>query len=151
MRSPLLPASLHAPSRRRSVLVLAPALVATTLALGTSGLAATAVAATPAPPAPAVDTSGASNVSFSSAILYGYVNAEGAATNYYFQYGTTTAYGGQSPLSPAGNGTSSIRVSQAITGLQAASVYHYRWSRSARRVRRWAKTARSRRRRSRSR
>ena len=127
MRSTLFPASPHAPSRRRSVLVLVPALLASTLALGVFGLAATATAATtPAPPAPAVDTSGASNVSYSSAILYGYVNAEGAATNYYFQYGTTTAYGGQSPLSPAGNGTISIRVSQTITGLQAASVYHYR-------------------------
>jgi hypothetical protein len=127
MRSSLLPASPRASRRRRSVLVLAPAFVVAALALGASGLAATATAATtPVPPAPAVDTSGVSNVSYSSAIFYGYVNAEGAATNYYFQYGTTTAYGGQSPLSPAGNGTISIKVSQTITGLEAASVYHYR-------------------------
>ena len=122
MKSSLLPDSSRAPGRLRPVLAFAPALVAAALAL----LPASGLAATATPPAPAVDTSGASNVSFSSAILYGYVNAEGAATNYVFQYGPTTAYGAQSPLSPAGNGTISIKVSQTIAGLQAATIYHYR-------------------------
>ena len=78
------------------------------------------------PLAPTVSTGGASNASFSSVILNGNVNAQGAATNYYFEYGPTTAYGAQSPLSPAGNGTIAIRVTQTITGLQAATLYHYR-------------------------
>ena len=99
--------------------MLALAIVLVALALPASGQAAT-------PPAPTVATSGVSNVGYSSAILYGYVDAQGQATNYYFQYGTTSAYGAQSPLSPAGSATTSIKVNQAITGLQAATRYHYR-------------------------
>jgi len=75
---------------------------------------------------PTATTSSASNVSYSSAVLYGYVNAKGSATNYYFEYGTTSAYGAQSPLSPAGSATSTVKISQAIAGLQAATKYHYR-------------------------
>jgi hypothetical protein len=85
-------------------------------------LAGSASAFTP----PTAATSSASKVSYSSAVLYGYVNAKGSATNYYFEYGTTTAYGAQSPLSPAGSATSTVKISQAIAGLQAATKYHYR-------------------------
>jgi hypothetical protein len=77
-------------------------------------------------PAPTVATGGVSNVAYSSAILYGYVDARGELTNYSFQYGATSAFGAQSPLAPAGNGTSSTKVSQAITGLQPGITYHYR-------------------------
>jgi len=84
--------------------------------------AAQAVAST----APTVTTGGVSSVAYSSAILYGNVNAHGLLTNYSFQYGPTGAYGAQSPLAPAGNGTSSVKVSQAIVGLQAGTTYHYR-------------------------
>ena len=98
---------------------LALAIVLAGLALPAAGQAAT-------PPAPILTTSGVSGVGYSSATLYGYVNAQGQPTNYYFEYGATTAYGTQSPLSPAGSGTSSAKVSQAITGLQAATKYHYR-------------------------
>jgi len=104
----------------RRIVVLTLALGVGALALPASGSAA-AVAV-----APTVGTGGVSHVSFSSAILSGDVNAQGAATNYYFQYGTTSAYGSQTPLAPAGNGTITIKVSQTITGLLAATVYHYR-------------------------
>jgi len=66
------------------------------------------------------------SVTFSSAILSGSVNPLGQATNYVFQYGTTSGYGGQTPLAPAGNGTKPITVSQAVTGLQPDAIYHYR-------------------------
>ncbi|HEY2141328.1 MAG TPA: hypothetical protein VGG98_04630 [Solirubrobacteraceae bacterium] len=82
-------------------------------------------AAAPASP-PSVSTAGATNATFSSVILYGYVNAHGQPTGYAFQYGTTKAYGGQTPLAPAGNGTITIKVSQTVPGLQPATVYHYR-------------------------
>ncbi len=59
-------------------------------------------------------------------IVYGYVEPHGLATGYAFQYGTTSGYGGQTPLAPAGSGTKSIKVSQTITGLQAGTTYHYR-------------------------
>ncbi len=65
-------------------------------------------------------------MSYSSAILHGYVNPNGQPTNYAFQYGTTSAYGVQTPLAPAGNGKAVIKVSQSITGLQPFTTYHYR-------------------------
>ena len=105
-------------SARRTNLALAFAIVLVALALPAAGQAAQA--------APTASTSGVSSVSFSSAVLHGDINAEGAATNYYFQYGTTSAYGAQSPLSPAGSASTTAKVSQAITGLQAATKYHYR-------------------------
>jgi hypothetical protein len=75
---------------------------------------------------PSVATSGASNATYSTVVAYGHVNPHGLATGYVFQYGTTSGYGGQTPLAPAGNGTISIRLSQTITGLQAGTTYHYR-------------------------
>ena len=68
-----------------------------------------------------VSTSSASSITFSSAILYGHVNPNGLATNYVFQYGTTSGYGGQTPLAPAGNGTISIKLSQSDLGPAAAA------------------------------
>lgn len=108
----------RARSAHRTAFVLALALLACSLAIVGQASAAT--------PAPTATTSSVSGVSYSAATLYGYVNAQGQATNYYFQYGTTSAYGAQSPLSPAGNATSTVKVNQAITGLQAATKYHYR-------------------------
>ncbi len=78
------------------------------------------------PNAPSVSTGGVSNVSFSSATLAGSVDPRGQATNYVFQYGPTRSYGSQTPLSPAGNGTKTIRVSQSVGGLQSLTTYHYR-------------------------
>jgi hypothetical protein len=90
-----------------------------TVALPVSGAAA-------ASSAPAVATSGVSNVTFSSALLYGYVNAHGLTTEYTFQYGTTSGYGGQTPLAPAGNGTISLKLNQGASGLAPGTLYHYR-------------------------
>ena len=102
--------------RVRVVLAL---LVGATMALLTASASA---ASSP----PAVTTSGSSNVTYSSAILYAYVDPHGLATNYVFQYGTTSSYGGQTPLAPAGNGTISIKLSQAASGLEPGTTYHYR-------------------------
>jgi hypothetical protein len=97
-------------------------LVSALLALWISS--AQAVTAKPLPPA--VVTGPTSNVTYSSVILHGFVNARGQATNYFFQYGTTKAYGAQTPLAPAGNGTITVKVSQAVVGLQPFTTYHYR-------------------------
>jgi hypothetical protein len=75
---------------------------------------------------PTVATSGAAHATYSSVTVYGYVNAHGIATGYSFQYGTTTGYGGQTALAPAGEKTNSVKVGQTITGLQPGTVYHYR-------------------------
>jgi len=98
-----------------------------TLALSVAaiGVAASGVAAA-TPPAPSASTGGTSSVSYSTATLHGYVNAHGQATDYVFQYGTTRAYGSQTPLAPVGSGTSSIQVTQTVIGLQPLKTYHYR-------------------------
>jgi hypothetical protein len=76
--------------------------------------------------APGVSTGSASSITYSSAILSGSVNPNGQITNYVFQYGATSGYGGQTPLAPAGNGTISIRLTQGVAGLQPGTTYHYR-------------------------
>jgi hypothetical protein len=81
---------------------------------------------TPKPPAPVVVTRHATSVAQTSAILNGTVNPEGQATSYVFQYGTSTAYGAQTPSASAGPGTKTIVVSAAIGALAPNTTYHYR-------------------------
>jgi hypothetical protein len=100
-------------------------LLALALSAGLCSLAVTS-SALAAVPRPSATTGASTNVTYSTAILDGSVNASGQATNYLFQYGTTRAYGSQTPLSPAGNGTITIKVSQTISGLQPLTTYHYR-------------------------
>jgi hypothetical protein len=75
---------------------------------------------------PALSTGAASHISYSSADLNGEINPHGASTTYYFQYGTSTAYGGQTAVGDAGAGTGVVSVKLAISGLQPVTVYHYR-------------------------
>ncbi len=75
---------------------------------------------------PGAITGRTSNVTFSSATLYGYVNASGLPTTYVFDYGTTGALGSQTPIAPAGNGTITLKFNAGVTGLQPATTYHYR-------------------------
>jgi hypothetical protein len=75
---------------------------------------------------PTVSTGPARQVSFSSALLTGSVNPNGANTSYYFQYGPTRALGFQSAIADAGGGTHNVKVSLGISGLQPLTMYHYR-------------------------
>ena len=75
---------------------------------------------------PTVYTGKAVHVGYGSATLEGSVTPNGGNTSYYFQYGLTNAYGGQTTIADAGAGTSRVNVSLPITGLQPLSVYHYR-------------------------
>ncbi len=80
------------------------------------------------PRAPAVNTRSATGLTNSTATLNGTVAAKGIATTYQFEYGTTTSYGNKIPLSPssAGEGRTRIEISQALNGLTASTIYHYR-------------------------
>jgi hypothetical protein len=78
------------------------------------------------PKPPNASTGGTSQLSYSSAMLNATVNPHGSETTYYFQYGPTTAYGAQTTTASVGTGASGVRVSQAISGLQVGSAYHYR-------------------------
>jgi hypothetical protein len=75
---------------------------------------------------PAVQTGTAQGASTSGATLTGTVNPEGSSTNWYFQYGTSTGYGSQTPSKPAGSGTAMTGVSAVISKLIAGTTYHYR-------------------------
>lgn len=79
-----------------------------------------------APQPPSVNGVSAYEVTISSAVLVGYVNPRGVATSYYFEYGTTSAYGAQTPTASAGAGSSEVKASAAVTGLASGVTYHYR-------------------------
>src|SRR5689334_18167649 len=75
---------------------------------------------------PAATTKAASNVAQTTAQLNGSVNPNGAQTQYFFQLGTNTLYGTNSPATAVGNGTKAVNVSAAITNLTPATKYHFR-------------------------
>jgi hypothetical protein len=77
-------------------------------------------------PKPSVSTGGISGLTPTSVILYGALNAKGQPANYVFQYGTTRAYGAQTPLVSGGRSTATIQVNRGVVGLQPYTLYHYR-------------------------
>jgi len=105
---------------------------ATAALAATAGLAALATlgplasGAQAAATLPTVSTGGATQVTYAAATLNGSVNPKGSNTSYYFQYGPTSAYGGQSTIADAGTGTGAVTVSLPVTGLQPLTRYHYR-------------------------
>lgn len=75
---------------------------------------------------PSVNTLAATAITLNSASLNGTVNPNSLATNYHFEWGTTTAYGTPTAILSAGSGSSAIAVNATISGLVAGSTYHYR-------------------------
>lgn len=75
---------------------------------------------------PSATTNGASSVTNSTATLNGQVNPNGYETMAYLEWGATTNYGSSTPIKVIGNGTSSVSISQAISGLAPNATYHYR-------------------------
>lgn len=78
------------------------------------------------PAAPVVSTGSASAVSETEATLNGTVNPSEQETSYFFEYGTTTAYGLKTAETPAGSGTSPLAKSATVSGLTPATTYHFR-------------------------
>jgi hypothetical protein len=70
----------------------------------------------------------ATEITASSAILNASIDPEALPTSYWFEYGTTTAYGNQVPTSPEsiGSGKSLVDVDQTATGLTKGTLYHFR-------------------------
>jgi hypothetical protein len=75
---------------------------------------------------PSVETKPATSISDAGATLNGAVNADGAETKYYFEYGPTTSYGSKTVEASAGAGESSVEETKAIKGLAANETYHFR-------------------------
>lgn len=80
-------------------------------------------------PGPGIHSESASIVTAGSVSLDAGIDPNSVATTYYFQYGTTSAYGADVPASPGlelGSGKGDLNVSVHLQGLQAATTYHYR-------------------------
>ena len=82
--------------------------------------------ATPALRAPRATTGVALHAGETTVGLQGAVNPHGQETTCWFQFGATTAYGGQTPTAAVGAGTVAVKVDQALTGLLPGTTYHYR-------------------------
>lgn len=78
------------------------------------------------PAAPTVATTAASSVGEKTATVNGTANPNGSETKVYFEYGTTTSYGSKTAEFNLGSGTSAVEQGAALTGLSAATTYHYR-------------------------
>ncbi len=74
---------------------------------------------------PVATTLAATGVTAGSATLNGTVNPSGAATAWYFQYGTTTNYGSVTATNNLTAGTTAVGVNSGLSGLSAGTVYHY--------------------------
>ncbi|HET7416578.1 MAG TPA: hypothetical protein VFJ61_02980 [Solirubrobacterales bacterium] len=78
------------------------------------------------PGAPVVSTGSASAVGESEATLNGTVNPSEQETSYFFEYGTSVAYGQKTPEAAAGSGSAPVSKSATVGGLSAATTYHFR-------------------------
>lgn len=75
---------------------------------------------------PSVFTADAASLTATGATLVGFGNPNGLTTSYYFEYGTSTAYGTQSSPASLGLGALFLQRTQAVSGLSANTTYHYR-------------------------
>jgi hypothetical protein len=77
--------------------------------------------------APSASTGGATSVTSTSATLTGQVNPNSEATTFYFEYGTTNAYGARTPdQGPTAAVKQNIDASAPISGLAPGTTYHFR-------------------------
>jgi subtilisin-like proprotein convertase family protein len=75
---------------------------------------------------PTATTGDATGVSSGGATLAGSIDPGGAETTYRFEYGTTSAYGQTTATASAGAGNGAVGESAAVSGLAAATTYHFR-------------------------
>jgi hypothetical protein len=75
---------------------------------------------------PAAQTGSVQNVGTNAATLTGSLDPRGRATSWYFEYGTTTAYGSKTSTANAGSGTGNRSVSIAVLNLTPSAGYHFR-------------------------
>jgi peptidoglycan-N-acetylglucosamine deacetylase len=76
--------------------------------------------------APSVTTRAASSVTGTSAVLNGTASPNRLSATAWFQWGTSTSYGGQTSPAGIGSGHTSVAVKATLSALTAGTVYHYR-------------------------
>ena len=80
----------------------------------------------PANTKPSATTNPATNIGDAGASLNGLVNPNGATTTCYYDFGTTTSYGEQLPVTGTFTGTSSQPVPWYRSNMQPQTTYHFR-------------------------
>lgn len=78
--------------------------------------------------APLVQGEAFSGVGSSSAGVSAQVNPEGSLSSYFFEYGTSTAYGSATSPTSLGSGSEVVEVPADLPDLSPATVYHFRVS-----------------------
>ncbi len=80
----------------------------------------------PPPPPPAASTLGVDQITSTAARVTGTLNANGTASNWWLEYGTSTAYGTKSAVQPLAGTTNDVDVGVNLSGLSPGTVYHAR-------------------------
>jgi hypothetical protein len=106
--------------------IVATGIAGTSVGLDQLFIAGQAPVPPPPPTPPAVATGDVTDVTTVGAALWGTLNTNGQATNYTFEYGTTTSYGGATPLVTVGPGSLDQPVTGVLTGLTPETTYHVR-------------------------
>jgi phosphodiesterase/alkaline phosphatase D-like protein len=75
---------------------------------------------------PGVTTDRANGITQTGARLSGAVNPGGGSTNWFYEYGRTTAYGQTTPLSSLTAGNDDETAAVRIEGLEPGATYHFR-------------------------
>ena len=75
---------------------------------------------------PGVGGSDTQSATADSAVLAGGVYPNGQDSSYFWEYGTTTAYGQQTATVDIGGGTAPVAVTGTLANLEQGATYHYR-------------------------
>jgi hypothetical protein len=76
---------------------------------------------------PRISNSEAGNLSLTKVVAHAAIEPAGEATTYHVQYGTSTAYGSNTPDAELQAGEEPVTVSVPLAGLQPATTYHFRF------------------------
>ena len=93
---------------------------------GVGSISGAAASGAPGISGPGTGGDYALDVTSTSAQLQGGVYPNGNDTTYWWEYGTTTGYGQQTPATDIGAGTSPVAVSDSLPNLSSGTTYHYR-------------------------
>ena len=75
---------------------------------------------------PMIAAAWSQDVVYTEATLKAEINPEGSATTYHFEYGTSEAYGQETPELPVGSDSTTHTLTRFLEGLSPGTTYHYR-------------------------
>jgi PKD repeat protein len=97
---------------------------------GVGSISGAAVSGAPGIGGPSVDAASGNtyteSVASDGAAIVGGIYPNGRDTSWWIEYGTSTAYGSQTPASDVGSGTSPVAVNGYLLHLTPGATYHYR-------------------------